>query len=499
MARVKGTTPAFAIFEENRNHEWPDPGFEPNASPKLNHHCAISLVGTLGARTERGEYGAAKECKGRYSAIPTRGYDALHWRPMSAELAWSGKYHHRTVVIVSKQHKDLACTVFTSCWMNARPETTCNHGSFKRSRLALVQNDPHVSPVPVIQRMLVATEVWNLTGVNVGHRQNRVVQLLEGCLEECDVAARLIDRKKRRREINSPLNARRFQAHVLRLGRELWERRDWENGAVVSAASLVPLLLGQRIHPPSAVWQIGRSRSCHITSGALWPHAAIALGSSRGGETVLWLHLRVSAAVLVNRESQFGYFLFSSPHKYVQLQAAEMSKTRIRANVSSRGFKKCSLYRERPIPIERGRAAASITDVSSVYGFSRVGISPGDGAGRRVFSGMPRFPQSYIPALLHTPLASSSSPPKPLRFTHFSTLRRLDVHNPKTTSCDAIIFGHTPGVLWPIEGLAGSRTLDTLAAPPMPGPLVALLAAIPSTASPLDLMVCPHFSPHHVC
>ncbi|KAJ8879809.1 hypothetical protein PR048_020417 [Dryococelus australis] len=47
-------------------------------------------------------------------------------------------------------------------------------------------------------------------------------------------------------------------------------------------------------------------------------------------------------------------------------------------------------------------------------GFSRVGIVPYDAAGRRVFSGISRFPGPCIPALLHAHLASSSSALKAL-------------------------------------------------------------------------------------
>ncbi|KAJ8870034.1 hypothetical protein PR048_029045 [Dryococelus australis] len=42
-------------------------------------------------------------------------------------------------------------------------------------------------------------------------------------------------------------------------------------------------------------------------------------------------------------------------------------------------------------------------------GFSQVWIVPDDAAGRRVFSGISRFPRRCIPALLHTRLASPSS------------------------------------------------------------------------------------------
>ncbi|KAJ8866590.1 hypothetical protein PR048_032449 [Dryococelus australis] len=42
-------------------------------------------------------------------------------------------------------------------------------------------------------------------------------------------------------------------------------------------------------------------------------------------------------------------------------------------------------------------------------GFSQVGIVPDDTAGRRVFSGISRFPRPFIPALLHTYLTSPSS------------------------------------------------------------------------------------------
>ncbi|KAJ8876628.1 hypothetical protein PR048_021073 [Dryococelus australis] len=50
-------------------------------------------------------------------------------------------------------------------------------------------------------------------------------------------------------------------------------------------------------------------------------------------------------------------------------------------------------------------------------GFSHVGIVLDDAAGRRVFSGVSRFPRLYIPALLHTQLASPLSALKtPLMF-----------------------------------------------------------------------------------
>ncbi|KAJ8876970.1 hypothetical protein PR048_021422 [Dryococelus australis] len=42
-------------------------------------------------------------------------------------------------------------------------------------------------------------------------------------------------------------------------------------------------------------------------------------------------------------------------------------------------------------------------------GFSPVGIVPDDAAGRLIFSGISRFPRPFIPALLHTHLASPSS------------------------------------------------------------------------------------------
>ncbi|KAJ8887443.1 hypothetical protein PR048_013658 [Dryococelus australis] len=57
-------------------------------------------------------------------------------------------------------------------------------------------------------------------------------------------------------------------------------------------------------------------------------------------------------------------------------------------------------------------------------GFSYVGIVPDDGTGRRVFSGISRFPCPFIPALLHTHLASLLSTLKTsmLRATQISSL-----------------------------------------------------------------------------
>ncbi|KAJ8878398.1 hypothetical protein PR048_018976 [Dryococelus australis] len=62
-------------------------------------------------------------------------------------------------------------------------------------------------------------------------------------------------------------------------------------------------------------------------------------------------------------------------------------------------------------------------------GFSRAGIVPDDAAGRRVFSGISRFPRPYIPALLHThlyfPIIGSQESHSTLfthSLTHSSTL-----------------------------------------------------------------------------
>ncbi|KAJ8880583.1 hypothetical protein PR048_017053 [Dryococelus australis] len=57
-------------------------------------------------------------------------------------------------------------------------------------------------------------------------------------------------------------------------------------------------------------------------------------------------------------------------------------------------------------------------------GFSHVGIVPDDTAGRRVFSGISRFPLPHIPALHHTHLISPSSM---LRATQISPLHALNL------------------------------------------------------------------------
>ncbi|KAJ8881590.1 hypothetical protein PR048_018075 [Dryococelus australis] len=58
-------------------------------------------------------------------------------------------------------------------------------------------------------------------------------------------------------------------------------------------------------------------------------------------------------------------------------------------------------------------------------GLSLVGIVPDDAAGRQVFSGISRFPQNFIPTLLHSNLASPSSALKtsPPLFTHLFNTR----------------------------------------------------------------------------
>ncbi|KAJ8894639.1 hypothetical protein PR048_007303 [Dryococelus australis] len=58
--------------------------------------------------------------------------------------------------------------------------------------------------------------------------------------------------------------------------------------------------------------------------------------------------------------------------------------------------------------ILRGSLPSRITRV-----LSHVGISPDDAAGQRVFSEISRFHHTYIPVLLHTPLVSPYSAPKP--------------------------------------------------------------------------------------
>ncbi|KAJ8870236.1 hypothetical protein PR048_029256 [Dryococelus australis] len=47
--------------------------------------------------------------------------------------------------------------------------------------------------------------------------------------------------------------------------------------------------------------------------------------------------------------------------------------------------------------------------VGASHGFSQMGTVPDDASGRRVYSGISRFPRPYIPALLHTHLTSPSS------------------------------------------------------------------------------------------
>ncbi|KAJ8874823.1 hypothetical protein PR048_022712 [Dryococelus australis] len=71
------------------------------------------------------------------------------------------------------------------------------------------------------------------------------------------------------------------------------------------------------------------------------------------------------------------------------------------------------------IVIRRGQAAVSLLashqgEPGSIPGrvtpgFWQVGIVPDDASGRRVFSGISRFPRPFIPAMLHSHLTSSSS------------------------------------------------------------------------------------------
>ncbi|KAJ8876974.1 hypothetical protein PR048_021426 [Dryococelus australis] len=78
------------------------------------------------------------------------------------------------------------------------------------------------------------------------------------------------------------------------------------------------------------------------------------------------------------------------------------------ADVQLRGLKKIENEDYRASSIKKEN-----TRTPRIYfcraGFSRVGIGPDDAAGRLVLSGISRFSRPYIPALLHTHLASPSS------------------------------------------------------------------------------------------
>ncbi|KAJ8893460.1 hypothetical protein PR048_006058 [Dryococelus australis] len=79
------------------------------------------------------------------------------------------------------------------------------------------------------------------------------------------------------------------------------------------------------------------------------------------------------------------------------------------------------------VPLASHQGKSSSISGQIIPAFSHVGIVPDDAAGRRVFSGISRFPRLFIPALLHTHLnrpyqlsrPRCSEPPN--RFTHSPT------------------------------------------------------------------------------
>ncbi|KAJ8870796.1 hypothetical protein PR048_027095 [Dryococelus australis] len=91
-------------------------------------------------------------------------------------------------------------------------------------------------------------------------------------------------------------------------------------------------------------------------------------------------------------------------------------------------------------------------------GFSQVGIVPDDAAGRRVFSGISRFPRTFIPVLFHTYLTSPSSALKIslLRAALHKPFIRRQTQSPISRASNFAILG---GISRRARRLGGTRAV----------------------------------------